>query len=120
MRVQVMLRVPGQEWHSVIVEPATTTQVSIPSPYLISSGQGITVDVSAALTTWERDETRPVAEIFSDIVEHGREHPDHGYNCACLDQYLRELKRAVHTVAGDDVDARARLRYALRVVGQSL
>lgn len=39
---------------------------------------------------------RSLWQIIADISTHGTMHPDHGFNCACLDQYAREIKQHVN------------------------
>lgn len=39
---------------------------------------------------------RPLHAIFADIVQHGVDHPNHGTDCSCMDQYSYEIKAHLH------------------------
>lgn len=32
-------------------------------------------------------------EVLANMAEHARTHPEHGWNCACKDSWLREARR---------------------------
>lgn len=53
-------------------------------------------------------ELRPLRAILEDMVQHTRDNPDHGFNCACKDQYAGELRSLIGWTG--DADMRARLR----------
>ena len=74
--------------------------------------------------------TRPLSVILEDVVQHGVDNPTHGTDCACLDQYIREVRtqisKAVPPDRGvtDDVhlrlDGRFRIAHVLRCAARDL
>lgn len=38
------------------------------------------------------NKNRSIDDIVLGIAEHHRRHPDHGVSCACMDEYVRELR----------------------------
>jgi hypothetical protein len=40
--------------------------------------------------------SRPLYAILAEAVQHGVDHPTHGYNCACMDNLIREVRVHVH------------------------
>lgn len=45
---------------------------------------------------------RPLYAILGDVVQHGVDHPTHGFNCSCLDEYVYEVRRHVHRALPGD------------------
>lgn len=45
-----------------------------------------------------------LTQVLSDITLHHTENPNHGVNCACMDQYIREFRKAI-TLQQEYVDA---------------
>lgn len=37
-----------------------------------------------------------VDEIFSAVTQHQVDNPDHGYNCPCMDEYIRKMRSILH------------------------
>jgi hypothetical protein len=52
-----------------------------------------------------------LTEIVAEIEKHHLENPDHGTNCACLDTYIRQVRKMT-TV--DNAGAQRRIDYVLR------
>lgn len=46
---------------------------------------------------------RHIQQIVDDMVQHARKNPDHGMNCACKDEYIREARALIHD-AGLELD----------------
>lgn len=36
-----------------------------------------------------------IEEVRDEIIQHFKDNPTHGYNCACLDEQLRKVKQAM-------------------------
>ncbi len=59
------------------------------------------LELVKANQSWRMDylpSRRTLAEILLDVVAHGEVCPSHGMNCACVDQYIREIKQHVNRV----------------------
>ncbi len=105
--------------------PGVVQTINFTSPYLVSAGQTFEVHVQADIL----DKPRTLADVLQDVVRHGLDNPTHGFNCACLDKFIREVRSAVHQVAPTSetepewekrIDARNRVAYVLRAVGRDL
>lgn len=76
--------------------------------------------------------SRTLWSILAEVADHGKEYPNHGYNCVCMDPYARELRehigRAMPPSAGRDeqgeihdrVGARNRMRHVLMMAMREL
>jgi hypothetical protein len=75
--------------------------------------------------------TRLLVDILADVVDHGHQHPSHGINCICMDQYAREIRLQLSKAIPPDgrttdtdwaapiqerLNAKARIRYVLDMV----
>jgi hypothetical protein len=78
---------------------------------------------------------RLLADILEEAVEHGREFPSHGVNCACMDRLVREIRLQVSKAIPPDgrttdsdwaapihdrVTAKARIRSVLQQMERNL
>lgn len=52
-----------------------------------------------------------LSEIILMIKKHHRENRDHGINCACMDEWIRELRRATSAI---DSQMQSRIDYVIR------
>lgn len=41
------------------------------------------------------DKLRPIEKVLEEIDAHSVEFPSHGYNCICMDNYIREVRKLV-------------------------
>ena len=41
---------------------------------------------------------RTLMQILDDAVKHGIDHPDHGTDCVCMDNLIREIRRQINSV----------------------
>jgi hypothetical protein len=117
---------------------ATTTVVTVPrgvastalieTPFLLSAGQAVQVVVEAE-PVYEKDDRRSLYDILADAVQHGREKPDHGGNCVCMDKFIREIKGQITDALPDSSreadwerrhDARWRIHHLLNVAARYL
>lgn len=39
--------------------------------------------------------TRPIQDVLEDMAKHARDNPTHGRDCACKDQFVSEIRRAL-------------------------
>ncbi len=77
-----------------VMDPRPT----VPGSHLVDARK---LDAVKADHTWSMEylpSRRTLAEILLDVVAHGEVCPSHGMNCACVDQYIREIKQHVHRV----------------------
>ena len=158
MRLLVTVYGPdGIPAESRICEPGEPLSFHVPSPYLISAGQPIDIGVSVfdadavvANSTFLDDAThfnlidvpvvwdvsftpsrRLLSDILADVVRHGEEHPTHGINCICMDEYSREVRLQLSKAIPPDgrttdtdwaqpiqkrLNAKARIQYVLGMV----
>jgi hypothetical protein len=73
---------------------------------------------------------RPLDDIFRDVVNHTEAFPLHGWDCTCMDEYIREIYvhvlRAVPNVLvdvmhGDEFyEAKSRIHHVLMAVVRKL
>lgn len=52
-----------------------------------------------------------VDDLVAEIVRHHRENPTHGIDCACMDAYIREVRKATNV---DHPIMQSRVDYVLR------
>lgn len=79
--------------------------------------------------------TRLLADILADAVQHGRDYPHHGVNCACMDQFAREVRLQISKALPPDnrttdtdwaqpiqerLDAKARVRWVLELARKAI
>lgn len=132
MKVRVKFRVTDsagtpRDW--TFVTPLGAHQaVSLPTPYLLSAGQEYRFAYEVAVIP-EAGQHRPLVDILTEAVEHGKAHPDHGGNCSCMDRLVREIKQQVISVIPDSsaepewtrrTDARWRVTYLLNAATRYL
>lgn len=99
------------------------SQVEIPHDFYSMSTDGAVVSVCI------EDDTRTLAAILADVVQHGKDNPTHGTNCACLDKYIREVRAQIAGQVPSSesepnwerrIDARSRIKYVLNVAARYL
>jgi hypothetical protein len=132
MRVLVRFKTPvlagGTSETTQIMHPGDWTVVSLPSAHLVSAGQSHQFSVRVEIQA-EEGEHRPLADILAEAIQHGKDNPTHGGNCACLDGLLWELKRQINSVIPSSADepdwerrndARWRVTYLMNVASRYL
>lgn len=71
----------------------------------------------------------PLYVILAETVAHGKRFPNHGFDCACMDDTIREVKRQIgHALPDRGLDwydpatrnARMRVSHVLYVAGRML
>lgn len=74
-------------------------------------------------------EERSLVAILEDAIQHGKDNPTHGTNCACMDRLIRELKAQVNQVLPTSesepswevrLDSRSRVSYLMRAASRYL
>lgn len=146
---------------SRVVEAGEVTSFHIPSPYLVSAGQDILLGVSVfdvdfmvrsyvpladathlhlvdVPVVWDVSfipSTRTLADILTEVVQHGVDNPSHGTGCVCMDKYVREVRLQVSKVIPPDgrtteedwavgvherLEAKARIRHVLMMVERNM
>jgi hypothetical protein len=102
--------------------------MNVTSPWLVSRGQQLPISVSVDLASGA-NEHRSLVDILAEAVQHGKDNPTHGGNCACLDRLIWELKRQIHSVIPSSAeepewerrtDARWRVTYLLNAASRYL
>lgn len=71
---------------------------TVPGSHLVDATH---LDLVKATQSWRMDylpSRRTLAEILLDVVAHGETCPSHGMNCACVDEYIREIRQHVNRV----------------------
>lgn len=65
---------------------------------------------------------RSLEEILSDVVQHGKDNPNHGFNCTCMDQFIREVRDQVKSVIADTPgrDPFNRVYYVFSIVTRTI
>lgn len=53
------------------------------------------------------------AVIAEGIVAHARQHPEHGYNCVCMDRLIRMWRKVIQDAKPSNANARQSFRYVL-------
>jgi hypothetical protein len=53
---------------------------------------------------------QPIAWAIMDMANHARANPTHGHNCACKDQFIRNVRR---TITQEEVDQLTHLSHCL-------
>ena len=51
---------------------------------------------------------RPLVDILQDVDDHYRDNPTHGMGCACVDQYVAEVRRQLMAMDCGSTEAGAR------------
>lgn len=130
MKVRVKFKVSdsagdSRDW--TFVTPVGMHQaVSLPTPYLLSAGQEYRFAYEVAVIP-EDGQHRPLVDILAEAVQHGKDNPTHGGNCACLDGLVREIKRQIYSVVPSSADepdwerrtdARWRVTYLLNAASR--
>jgi hypothetical protein len=132
MRVLVRFKTPvlvgGTSETVQIMRPGDWTVVSLSSAHLVSAGQSHQFSVRVEIQA-EEGEHRSLVDILAEAVQHGKDNPTHGGNCACLDRLIWELKRQIHSVIPSSAeepewerrtDARWRVTYLLNAASRYL
>lgn len=109
------------------VQPGTWNTVMLTVPYLVSKDQQVVMSFGAEVVTGPEDAPRSLVDILAEAVQHGKDNPDHGGNCACLDRLVREIKQQINAVlpTSEDepdwerrTDARWRVTYLLNAASR--
>lgn len=48
-----------------------------------------------------QDALRSLDNVLKDAAAHATSHPKHGHNCTCMDEYIREVKFLLRSIAPD-------------------
>lgn len=59
------------------------------------------------------EEERSVSQILADVMAHQMDNPRHGLNCACMDSFIREMRKLLHASPVNLEDGAARYSGSL-------
>lgn len=107
---------PAGQWeghHRFEAEIGQVQDITLISPFLVSKGQAFPVSVKVE-TEKTKGDARSLTSILRDVAQHSLDYATHGPNCACMDEFVREVRAQVEDVMPKNTSANVEERLRVR------